>query len=108
MRAHSQGIGYYNEARLLDPVTFNTVQVLPNIPGDVTNNKAGRTYPMEGASILLPQHAPYTDPITVLICGGSNFGVALDNCVTLQPESANPTWVIERMVRVHYYSFCVL
>jgi len=54
---------------------------------------------MEGASVLLPQHAPYTDPITVLICGGSNFGVALDNCVSVQPESANPTWVIERMVR---------
>ena len=54
---------------------------------------------MEGASVLMPQHAPYTDPITVLVCGGSNFGVALDNCVSIQPESGNPTWVIERMVR---------
>jgi hypothetical protein len=93
--------GYYNQARIIDPVTFATVQVLPNIPGSVTSAQAGRTYPMEGASLLLPQHAPYTDPITVLICGGSNFGTALDNCVTMQPESANPTWVIERMVR-HY------
>jgi hypothetical protein len=25
--------GYYNEARLLDPVTFETVKELPNIPG---------------------------------------------------------------------------
>jgi hypothetical protein len=32
-----------------------------------------------------------------LICGGSNFGIALDNCVSIQPEGA-ATWVIERMV----------
>jgi hypothetical protein len=61
---------------------------------------AGRTYPNEGTSVLLPQHAPYTDPITVLICGGSDSGIALDNCVSIQPDSANPTWVIERMVRL--------
>jgi len=30
-------------------------------------------------------------------CGGSNFGLALDNCVSIQPEGA-ATWVIERMV----------
>ena len=60
---------------------------------------AGRTYPMEGASVLLPQYAPYTAPVTVLICGGSDFGAALDNCVSIQPESNNATWVIERMVR---------
>ena len=27
--------GYYNEARILDPVTFNTIKELPNIPGSV-------------------------------------------------------------------------
>jgi hypothetical protein len=91
--------GYYNEARILDPVTFDTVNVLPNIPGSVTSFFAGRTYPMEGASVLMPQYAPYTDPITVLICGGSNFGIALDNCVSIQPDSENASWVIERMVR---------
>jgi hypothetical protein len=91
--------GYYNEARILDPVTFATVNVLPNIPGSVTSFLAGRTSPNQGASVFLPQKAPYTDPITVLICGGSNFGIALDNCVSIQPESNNPTWVIERMVR---------
>ncbi|KAH9987623.1 copper radical oxidase [Russula compacta] len=90
-------VGYYNEARLLDPGTFATVQVLPNMPGSVTSFLAGRTYPMEGAAVLLPQHAPYTDPITILICGGSNFGTALDNCISMQPETANPTWVVERM-----------
>ena len=97
--------GYYNEARLLDPVTFNTVTVLPNIPGSVTSFLAGRTYPLEGATVLFPQFAPYTNPVTVLICGGSNFGIALDNCVSTQPEVANPTWVLERMVRtVHHNS----
>ena len=91
--------GYYNEARVLDSVTFATSLVLPNIPGSVASAAAGRTYPNEGTSVLLPQHAPYTDPITVLICGGSDSGIALDNCVSIQPDSANPTWVIERMVR---------
>ncbi|KAH9027112.1 copper radical oxidase [Lactarius pseudohatsudake] len=90
--------GYYNEARLLDPVTFATVKVLPNIPGSVGNPLAGRNYPFEGASVLLPQRAPYTDETTVLICGGSDSsGDALDNCVSIQPEATNPTWVIERM-----------
>jgi hypothetical protein len=89
--------GYYNEARLLDQVTFDTVTVLPNIPGSVTSFLAGRTYPMEGAAVLLPQSAPYTDPVTVLACGGSNFGIALDNCASIQPEVANPVWTIERM-----------
>ena len=93
-------IGYYNEARLLDPVTFATVKVLPNIPGSVDNPLAGRTYPYDGTSILLPQHTPYTDESTVMICGGSDSGGnALDNCVSIQPEATNPTWVIERMVR---------
>lgn len=69
------------------------------MPGSVTSFLAGRTFPNQGTSVLLPQFAPYTDPIAVLICGGSNSGVALDNCISIQPESNNPTWVIERMVR---------
>ena len=91
-------IGYYNEARLLDQKTFETVKVLPNMPGSVTSFLAGRTYPMEGTAMLLPMHAPYTEPATLLVCGGSNFGTALDNCVSMQPDVANSTWVIERMV----------
>ena len=90
--------GYYNEARILNPVTFDTIKTLPNIPGSVTSFLAGRTYPLEGTAVLLPQHAPYTDPLGVLICGGSNFGIALDNCVSIQPEVENPQWVLERMV----------
>lgn len=88
------------------------------MPGSVTSFEAGRTYPMEGesytwsriatymfilypfigAALLLPQYPPYTDPVTVLICGGSNFGVALDNCINIQPEVENATWSLERMV----------
>ena len=93
--------GYYNEARILDPVTFNTITVLPNMPGAVNNFLAGRTYPLEGSAVLLPQHAPYTDPLEILICGGSTIGggIALDNCISIAPEAANPTWTLERMVR---------
>ena len=92
-------VAYYNEARILDAGTFATVKTLPNIPGQVTNNASGRTYPFEGTSVLLPQKAPYTDPLTVLICGGANPGlsIGIDNCVSIQPEAANPTWVLERM-----------
>ncbi|TFK38505.1 hypothetical protein BDQ12DRAFT_723345 [Crucibulum laeve] len=92
-------VGYWNEARILDPATFATVKELPNIPASVTNFLGGRTYPLEGAAMALPQHAPYTDPLGILICGGSTDGAgqALDNCVTIQPEAANPTWTLERM-----------
>ncbi|KAG6840782.1 hypothetical protein C0991_004387 [Blastosporella zonata] len=92
-------VGYWNEARILDPVTFDTYATLPNIPGSVGNFLSGRTYPLEGAAMLMPQHAPYTDPIRVLICGGSTEGAGqtLDSCVSIAPEDSNPTWVLERM-----------
>lgn len=90
---------YWNEARILDENTFATIKTLPNIPGAVNDPKGGRTYPLEGTAVLLPQHAPYTDPLGILICGGSTEGVsnALDNCVSTYPDSAKPTWAIERM-----------
>ena len=92
-------IFYYNEARILDENTLATTKVLPNIPGAVNDFLGGRSYPMEGTSMLMPQHAPYTDPLTVLICGGSTIGpeIALDNCVSIQPEAGEPEWTIERM-----------
>lgn len=92
-------IGYYNEAKILDPVAFNTITELPNIPGAVNDFLAGRTYPLEGSAVPLPQFAPYTDPLEILICGGSTIGagIALDNCVTIAPEAPNPKWTIERM-----------
>lgn len=102
---HTAFPGYYNEARILDPVSLDTFKVLPNMPGSVTSPSAGRTYPMEGTAVLLPQHAPYTDPLTILVCGGSNLiGVALDNCVSIQPEVENPTWTLERMVSTSLHS----
>jgi hypothetical protein len=60
----------------------------------------GRTYPLEGTMMLLPQVYPYTDPLTVIACGGSTpfEGAAIDNCVSIQPDAPNPVWTIERMV----------
>ncbi|KAE9389021.1 galactose oxidase [Gymnopus androsaceus JB14] len=90
---------YYNEARILDPVTFETVV---NASQYAWIFLAGRTYPLEGSMIPFPQHAPYTDPFTVLICGGSTPGAAqvLDNCVSISPEVENATWTLERMPSV--------
>ena len=53
-----------------------------------------------GSAVPLPQFAPYTDPLEILICGGSTIGagLALDNCVTIAPEAPNATWTLERMV----------
>lgn len=47
----------------------------------------------------LPQYAPYTDPLEILICGGSTpfAGSAIDNCVTIAPEAPQPKWIVERM-----------
>jgi len=91
-------VAYYNEARILDPVTFDTRTILPNAPGSVIGGSGGRTYPLEGTAVMLPQYAPYTDPVTIMMCGGAElYGKALDNCVSIQPEAANPTWVLERM-----------
>ncbi|KAK4034106.1 glyoxal oxidase N-terminus-domain-containing protein [Parachaetomium inaequale] len=92
-------VQYWNEARILDPVTFATTKTLPNAPGAPNDPKGGRTYPLEGAAVLLPQKYPYTDPLGFLVCGGSTEGPgnAIDNCVSIYPEAANPTWKIERM-----------
>jgi hypothetical protein len=92
-------VQYWNEARILDPVTFATIKTLPNTPGAVNDDKGGRTYPLEGTAVLLPQKYPYSDPLGVLICGGSTEGPgnAIDNCVSIYPEAANPEWKIERM-----------
>ena len=92
-------VAYWNEARILDQNTFETITQLPNMPGAVNDDTAGRTYPLEGTAVPLPQHAPYTDPLEILICGGSTIGVsnALDNCVLTTPEATNPTWTIERL-----------
>jgi hypothetical protein len=94
-------IGYYNQARILDAVTFETIKMLPQMPGAVNDPTGGRNYQLEGSMVLLPQYAPYPEEdITVLICGGSTQGggYAIDNCISTQPEAAEPVWTIERMV----------
>lgn len=90
----------YNEARIISPTDFHTIRMLPKMPGAVNNPESGRNYPLQGSMVLLPQSAPYTAPLSVLICGGTtdgaNFG--LDNCISTQPDVAGATWAIERMV----------
>jgi hypothetical protein len=95
-------IAYYNEARILDENTFETIKELPNMPATVDNPLGGRSYQLEGSMVLLPQYAPYTENLGVLICGGSTAGAgeSIDNCVSTQPEDPNPVWTIERMVSV--------
>ncbi|KAJ4401386.1 hypothetical protein N0V91_007935 [Didymella pomorum] len=90
-------IQYYNEARILDERSLETIKILPHVPGAVNVDTGGRTYPLEGTMVLLPQKAPYTDNLEVLICGGSGGGWGLDNCVTTKPDDASPSWTIERM-----------
>lgn len=93
---------YYNEAIILDETTLQVKRQLPNMPGAVNNFLAGRTYPMEGTAVLLPQYPPYNE-LKIMICGGSApiEGIALDNCVTINPEDPNAEWTIERMVCGH-------
>jgi hypothetical protein len=92
-------IQYYNEARILNEVTLDTVKILPKAPATVNDATGGRTYPLEGTQVLLPQYYPYDAPLEVLICGGAarqpRWGI--DNCVSIQPDVAQPTWTIERM-----------
>ncbi|KAF1949918.1 DUF1929-domain-containing protein [Byssothecium circinans] len=92
-------VQYYNEALIMNEKTFATIKQLPNTPAAVDRPDGGRTYPLEGTAVLLPQVAPYTDPLEVLICGGSTpfQGYALDNCVSIAPDTPNANWTIERM-----------
>ncbi|KAF2864815.1 glyoxal oxidase N-terminus-domain-containing protein [Massariosphaeria phaeospora] len=92
-------IQYYNQARLIDEKSLDTVKILPQVPASVNNPRGGRTYPYEGTQVLLPQYAPYSDPLEVLICGGAvpNPQWGIDNCVSIAPDADEPKWTIERM-----------
>jgi hypothetical protein len=92
-------VAYWNEARVLNEDTFATTRTLPNIPGAVNDDLGGRTYPLEGTAVLLPQVYPYTAAFEVLMCGGSTIGPAwaLDNCASIEAETPGAQWVIERM-----------
>ncbi len=92
-------VQYYNEGRILDERSLDTVKILPKAPATVNDDTGGRTYPLEGTQVLLPQRYPYNEPLEVLICGGAGRVPAwgIDNCVTTQPDAPSPEWTIERM-----------
>jgi hypothetical protein len=92
-------IQYYNEARILDERSLDTVKILPKVPAAVNDATGGRTYPFEGTQVLLPQYYPYSAPLEVLICGGASRqpNVGLDNCVSIEPDVPNAQWSLERM-----------
>lgn len=92
----------YNQAQILDPVSFEPVVILPTSPGAV-GIIGGRTYPLEGSSAILPMYPPY-DRAEIITCGGSvgPGQTALDNCVRMAPEDPNPTWTLERMVSFYH------
>ncbi|KAF1940221.1 galactose oxidase [Clathrospora elynae] len=92
-------IQYYNEARILDERSLDTVKILPQAPSTVNDPSGGRTYPLEGSQVLLPQYYPYDAPLEVLICGGAGRQPAwgVDNCISIEPDAAQPEWTLERM-----------
>lgn len=69
------------------------------MPAAVNDFSGGRTYPFEGTSMILPQHASDYDSMTVIICGGSVpfREIGLDNCVSINPDQPGANWTIERM-----------
>jgi len=90
---------YYNQACILDQNSFAVISQLPNVPGPAAGNfDGGRTYPYSGATVIMPQHAPFTDPLEVLVCGGATSEqVGLETCVSIQPEVPGAQWVVEQM-----------
>ena len=61
----------------------------------------------EGSMMPWFQYAPYTAPLRVMLCGGSTpSGIALDNCVHIEPDTPNATWTLERMVS-HVRAFVI-
>jgi hypothetical protein len=101
-------IAYYNEARILDEVTFETIKTLPNMPGAVNDPTGGRSYQLEGSMVLLPQYAPYTDNLGVLICGGSTSGFVFSlrlQAVSELRAKPSPTSLLPRQLRHIWKNF---
>jgi hypothetical protein len=84
----------------MDKTTFDTLTVLPTIPGVAAGDfNSARTQPWSASAAMMPLKAPYVAPVTIVICGGATFDeVALDTCVSIIPEAPVPQWVIEHMV----------
>ncbi|KAF5007753.1 hypothetical protein FDECE_5925 [Fusarium decemcellulare] len=90
----------FNESRIISQTDFQTIRKLPDMPGAVDNPLTGRNYPLQGTLMLMPQKAPYSDPLEVLVCGGTTAepgNEALDNCVIMEPDTPGAEWTIERM-----------
>ncbi|KAF7543009.1 hypothetical protein G7Z17_g11090 [Cylindrodendrum hubeiense] len=90
----------FNESRIISQTDFQTIRKLPDMPGAVNNPLTGRNYPLQGTMMIMPQVAPYSDPLTVLVCGGTTAepgNEALDNCVIMNPQVPGAEWTIERM-----------
>ncbi|KAM6513611.1 hypothetical protein FALCPG4_015995 [Fusarium falciforme] len=90
----------FNESRILSQTDFQSIRKLPDMPGSINNPLTGRNYPLQGTMMIMPQKAPYEDPLRVLICGGTTAepgNDALDNCVTMTPDVPDAEWTIERM-----------
>jgi hypothetical protein len=91
----------FNESRIISQVDFQTVRQLPDMPGSPVNPLTGRNYPLQGTMMIMPQKAPYSAPLEVVLCGGTTHepgNDALDNCVSMEPDTAGAEWAIERMV----------
>src|SRR5205085_2403507 len=82
-------------------VIFETIKILPNMPAAVNDPTGGRAYQLEGSMVLLPQYAPYTDNLGVLIYGGSTSGGGhtIGSRISSKPEDLDPIWTMERMIR---------
>ena len=81
---------------------------MPMVPSLGPGNfDGGRTYPYSGAALILPIRAPYTAPMSVVVCGGSTASghVGINTCVSISPEVGNPQWTIETMVRLGPHRF---
>ncbi|KAJ3215671.1 hypothetical protein HDU67_000139 [Dinochytrium kinnereticum] len=97
-----------NRAVLLDSDTFEQTRELKRVPGKPDGDsvahpdgKGGRTYPLIGASAMLPLMPPYDAPAEILICGGSDGSYGrlstINTCVRTRPDVEGDEWIIERM-----------
>ncbi|KAI9203469.1 uncharacterized protein BJ171DRAFT_460294 [Polychytrium aggregatum] len=89
-----------NETMLLDPATdtndYGNPSVpakIPSMPASITNDHQPWIYPYTSHSIMLPLKPPNYEA-TILICGGSKKSTpdASDMCISINPDSPNPTW----------------
>lgn len=80
-----------NRSTIWDYVANKLVKMLPEIPN------APRTFPASAMNVLLPMSGTAPSNPEILVCGGSSADMprpqAMDDCWSIQPYEANPTWV---------------